>query len=349
MRIVIATVQVPFVWGGAEYHAAELRKALEKAGHKAEIVSIPFKWYPLERIPEHILAARLFDLTESCGNRIDLLIGLKFPAFFFRHPCKVLWILHQHRQAYELWGTEYSDLHLSAQGHRVREAIIKADNLYLTEANKIFANSRNVSNRLKKYNGIDSMPLYHPCPEAEKFSCEAYEPYIFFPSRFDKMKRQHLVVEAMRYVKTPVKLYLAGSADEPAYLEKVQEIVRRYRIEDRVKLLSHVSEVEKHALYARCRAVVFPPYDEDYGYVTLEAFYSRKAVITCRDSGGPLEFVENGETGYNCVPEPQKLASAIDALACSEELARKMGQRAFEKISSMNISWDNVVKELTSL
>jgi glycosyltransferase involved in cell wall biosynthesis len=349
VRIAIVTVQVPFVWGGAEYHAAELRKALERAGHQAEIVSIPFKWYPPERILEHILAARLFDLTESCGTRIDLLVGLKFPAYYFRHPRKVLWILHQHRQAYELWGTEYSDLHLSAQGHRVREAIIKADNLYLREARKIFTNSRNVSNRLKKYNGIDSIPLYHPCPEAEKFSCEAYEPYIFFPSRFDKMKRQHLVVEAMRYVKTPVKLYLAGSADAPIYLEQVQDLVRRYRLEDRVKLLSHVSEVEKHALYARCRAVVFPPYDEDYGYVTLEAFYASKAVITCRDSGGPLEFVLPLETGLISEPTPEGLAEAIDYLGESEERARGMGKRARERILSMGISWERVVKELTDL
>lgn len=349
MRIVIATVQVPFVWGGAEYHAKELKEALKRAGHEAEIVAVPFKWYPPERIPEHILACRLFDLTESCGNKIDLLIGLKFPAYYFPHPNKVLWILHQHRQAYELWGTEYSDLHLLPVGPAVREAIIRADNLYIKEARKIFTNSQNVSSRLKRFNQIPSIPLYHPCPNADKFYCETYDNYILFPSRLTNIKRQHLAVEAMRYVKSPIKLYVVGRADVPAYREHLEKLVRQYNLEEKVKFFDFVSEEEKRALYARCRAVLFPPYDEDYGYVTLEAFYSSKAVITCTDSGGPLEFVENGETGLICEADPQKIAEAIDILGDSESLARRMGENAREKILSMNISWERVVRELTSL
>ncbi|NPV70658.1 MAG: glycosyltransferase family 4 protein [Firmicutes bacterium] len=349
MRVAIATVQVPFIWGGAEYLAAELQKALERAGHRAETVTIPFKWYPPERIPEHILAARLFDLTESCGIRVDLLIGLKFPAYCFHHPRKVLWILHQHRQAYDLWGTEYSDLHLSPQGDQVREAIFKADNQYLREAVRVFTISRNVSARLQRHNGITSTPLYHPCPHAEEFSCEAFEPYAFFPSRLDQMKRQHLVIEAMRHVKTPLKLCLAGSAATPMYLEQLQDLICRYRLEERVKIMHRVTEEEKRALYARCRAVVFPPYDEDYGYVTLEASYASKALITCRDSGGPLEFAHDRDTGMVCDPTPEGLAEAMDYLGESEERAREMGKRAREAILAMGLSWERVVKELTAL
>lgn len=348
MRIVIATVQVPFVWGGAEYLAKGLEEALERAGHEAEIVTVPFKWYPPERLPEHILACRLFDLTESCGNKIDLLIGLKFPAYYFRHPNKVLWILHQYRQAYELWGSEYPDLHLSPLGPAVREAIMRADNLYLKEAARIFTISQNVSSRLWRFNSIASTPLYHPCPGANKFYCETYDNYILFPSRLTNIKRQHLAVEAMRYVKSPVKLYLVGRADMPAYGERLKALARQYGLEEKVEFFDFVSEEEKRALYARCRAVLFPPYDEDYGYVTLEAFYSSKAVITCADSGGPLEFVENGETGLICAPEPQKMAEAIDILGDSESLARRMGENAREKILGMNISWDHVVRELTN-
>lgn len=349
MRIVIATVQVPFVWGGAEYLANGLKEALERVGHEAEIVAVPFKWYPPERLPEHILACRLFDVTESCGNKIDLLIGLKFPAYYFRHPNKVLWILHQYRQAYELWGTEYSDLHFSSVGLAVREAIMRADNFYLREARKIFTISQNVSSRLHRFNQIPSTPLYHPCPGADKFYCEAYDNYILFPSRLDNMKRQHLAVEAMRYVKSPVKLYLVGRADMPAYRKRLEKLVHQYGLEEKVEFLDFVSEEEKRALYARCRAVLFLPYDEDYGYVTLEAFYASKAVITCTDSGGPLEFVEDGETGFICELDPQKIAEAIDALGDSEFLARRMGENAREKILNMGISWESVVRELTSV
>ncbi|HZT81915.1 MAG TPA: hypothetical protein VFA26_16940, partial [Gemmataceae bacterium] len=86
MRIVIATVQVPFVRGGAEILADGLRDALRAAGHQAEIVAVPFKWYPPERILDHMLACRLLDLTETCGAGIDRVIGLKFPAYFVNHP-----------------------------------------------------------------------------------------------------------------------------------------------------------------------------------------------------------------------------------------------------------------------
>ena len=88
MRILIATVQVPFVRGGAEIHAKGLRSALRAEGHEAEIVAVPFKWYPPERILDHMLACRLLDLTESAGTPVDRVIGLKFPAYFVPHPHK---------------------------------------------------------------------------------------------------------------------------------------------------------------------------------------------------------------------------------------------------------------------
>lgn len=349
MRIVVATVQVPFVLGGAEYLALNLKKALLHAGHQVEIVSIPFKWYPPEKIPEHILASRLFDLTESYGNKIDLLIGLKFPAYFFHHPNKIVWILHQHRQAYELWGTEGSELHLDSSGLNVKESIFRADSLYLKEAKNIYTISKNVSNRLKKFNNLESNPLYHPCPGAEKLHCESFEEYILYPSRLDNMKRQHLAIEAMQYVKSNLKLYIVGQANMPQYYDKLKKLVSQYRLEEKVKFFGFVPEEEKLSLYARCRAVLFTPCDEDYGYVTLEAFYAKKPVITCTDSGEPLEFIEHEETGFVSEPEAIKLAEAMNAFGKSEGLAMEMGKKAFKKISGMNISWDNVVKELTNI
>lgn len=348
MRIVLVTVQVPFILGGAEFLTINLKNAMERAGHQVEIVTVPFKWYPPERIPEHILACRLFDLTESYGNRVDLMIGLKFPAYYFSHPNKVLWMLHQYRQAYELWETEYSDLHLAPSGSSVRDAVFRADNLYIKEAKKVFTISLNVSSRLNRFNNIASKPLYHPCPNADKLYCHNYEDYILFFSRIETIKRQHLAIEAMRHVKSPVKLYLVGRADNDAYLKRLQQLARQYKLEDKIKFFDFVSDGEKISLYARCRAVLFPPYDEDYGYITLEAFYAKKPVITCTDSGGPLEFVVDGETGFIRQPDPIQLAEAIDAYGNSEKLAREMGEKAREKIESMNISWDNVVKELTS-
>ncbi|HMF58514.1 MAG TPA: hypothetical protein VK619_19370, partial [Pyrinomonadaceae bacterium] len=195
MRILIATTQVPFIRGGAEAHAEGLRDALIASGHETEIVAMPFKWYPPEKILEHMLACRLTDLTEVSGTPVDLLIGLKFPAYLIPHPNKVLWILHQFRTAYELWDHPLGDLIYSPNGAEVRDSIRRADMKLIPEAKKVFANSANVARRLKEFCGIDAEPLYHPPPNAEKFYSSDMEDYFFFPSRLCLPKRQALVLE----------------------------------------------------------------------------------------------------------------------------------------------------------
>jgi glycosyltransferase involved in cell wall biosynthesis len=347
MRILVVNTYVPFVHGGAESHAHNLVQNLRKHGHIAEEVRIPFKWYPPEKIPDHILAVRLFDLTESCGEPVDFVIGLKFPAYFIKHHNKVLWVLHQYKQAYELWKTQFSDLH-GKTGVVVREAIIKADNAYLPEARKIFSNSKTVSNRLKTFNNIDSEPLYHPPPHQERLYVEDYSNFIFYPSRLNEMKRQHLAIEAMRFVKSDIKLIISGSADSSHYEKRLRDMVHKYNLQDRVKLIGYISEKEKIELYANALAVLFIPYDEDYGYVTLEAFYSKKPVITCIDSGGPLEFVKNKYTGLVCEPNPESLSNVISYLANNKVMSQNLGKEAYEFINSLNISWDNVIEVLTS-
>src|SRR6202165_5999344 len=169
MRILIATVHVPFIRGGAEVHAEGLRDALRAAGHETEIIAVPFKWYPPERIPDHMLACRLLDVTEVMGTPVDLLIGLRFPAYLIPHPNKVLWILHQFRTAYELWDHPLGDLISSRNGLKVRDAIRRADRQFIAQARLVFANSANVAARLKYFCDIEATPLYHPPPNAEDF------------------------------------------------------------------------------------------------------------------------------------------------------------------------------------
>ena len=108
-RVIVCEAQVPFVRGGAEYLVRTLAAQLRQRGFCAELVSVPFKWYPKEELLAHAAAWRLIDLSESNGRPIDLVIGTKFPSYFVRHPNKVAWLVHQHRAAHELCGTEYSD------------------------------------------------------------------------------------------------------------------------------------------------------------------------------------------------------------------------------------------------
>ena len=109
-NILICTTQVPFTRGGAESHVEGLRCALVEAGYRAEIVALPFKWYPPTEIMRGAMAWRMLDLSAANGQPVDLVIGMKFPAYLVAHEKKVLWILHQHRSAYNLWGTPFDDL-----------------------------------------------------------------------------------------------------------------------------------------------------------------------------------------------------------------------------------------------
>jgi len=352
MRILIATTQVPFVRGGAESHAEGLRQALEAAGHQAEIAAIPFQWHPPERILDSMLACRLLDVRECSGAPTDLLIGLKFPAYLIQHPRKVLWILHQHRAAYDLWGHPLGDLHRSPVGAQVREAIVQADRKLIPQARAVFANSHNVAARLERYCGIESQPLYHPPPNAERFHCgPSGHPgdYLFFPSRLNRSKRQELALEALTLTRQPVTICFAGTADEPFYAEELRALARGRGVEERTQWLGLIPEEEKIERYARSLGVLFPPLDEDYGYVSLEAMLSSKPLITCTDSGGQLEFVDHGVTGLVAEPSARSLAEAMDRLWEDRQAAQSMGQAARERYAGMGISWEKVVAALLAL
>ena len=346
MRIVIATVQIPFVSGGAESHAAGLKAALLREGHEAEIVTVPFNPAVPERIADQMLACRLMDMTEIHGTRVDILIGLKFPAYLIPHPNKVVWVLHQHRGAYDLWDYPFEDLGASPRGVIVREAIRKADQL-LTEARAVFANSKNIANRLGHFCGINATPLYHPPPQAEEFFCaETTDDSFFFPSRLSASKRQSLVLEALALTREQVKVRFAGVADSVEYGKRLKQLAAKLGVERRVEWLGHISEEEKRKHYARARAVIFPPVDEDYGYITLEAMLSSKAVVTCEDSGGPLEFVLPRKTGLVAKPTPAALAGALDELWRDQPLAAKLGRAGRESYDHLGLSWSEVVKKL---
>jgi glycosyltransferase involved in cell wall biosynthesis len=347
MRVAITTVQIPFVSGGAEMHAAGLAEAIRAAGHEAEIVTVPFKWYPPDNIAQQVLACRLLDLSESMGTRIDRVIGLKFPAYLIRHPDKVLWILHQHRSAYDLWEHQWGDLYGQPGGDAAMAVIRSADSRLIPEARRIYANSRNVAARLRRFCGIDSEPLYHPPPLAGPFRSGEAGDYFLMPSRVNGPKRQDLVVRAMLLTRQPVRVIFIGAADNPAYLSQVQ--IRAAGLPPgRATWLGGVSDERKIALMAEALGVLVPAFDEDYGYVTLEAMLASRPVITCSDSGGPLEFIEHGRNGLICDPTPAALAAAMDALWAGRAQARAMGNEGRARYTEIGLSWEHVVECLLS-
>lgn len=347
MKIAIAMVQVPFTTGGAEIHAEMLKDELRKRGHQADIVTIPFKWYPSEQLVNCMIMGRMMDLTEVNGEKIDKVIAMKFPAFYVKHSNKVLWMLHQHRQAYDLWETPYGDLHDFPNGDEIRELITECDKKYISEAKKIFTNAQNTSNRLKKYCGIDSTPLYHPPLNYEKLYCDNYGDYVFYASRIDSIKRQRLLVEAAKYFKSDAKVIIAGGGSQ-SEIEYLQKLIRDNKLEDKVKLVGFISEEEKVEYYANCFAVYFGAYNEDYGYITLESFFADKPVIVHKDSGGPLEFVEDDYNGYIIDNDPQLIAEKIDYLFHNKNEAKRMGENGKKTMLQKNMNWDYVIDQLLS-
>ena len=281
-------------------------------------------------------------------ENIDRIIGIKFPAYAINHPNKVLWLAHQFRQAYDLWGTPYHDIPSTPEGLRTRAAIIQADSEYLKEASKIYTISEVVSQRLMKFNMLSSEVLYPPLFDEGKYFCSGYGDYVLYISRITAGKRQHLALQAMKYTKSNVRLIIAGNPDTKEHLLYLKSFLIKEDLTDMVILMDRfISEEEKFQLYSKALACIFIPYDEDYGYITLEAYRSKKPVITCVDSGGPLWLVKDGETGYVVPPTPEAIAEVMDRLFYDKTAARKMGEAGFDRLLSLDITWENVIKRLT--
>lgn len=346
MRIVIATTQVPFVRGGAEVLADELNAALRVAGHESEIVSVPFKWYPPECLLDHMLACRLLDLSASAGTAIDRVIALKFPAYLIPHSHKILWLLHQHHGAHDRWDHPLEDLRHHPLGPQVRAAIQHADRTVLADIQARFAISATVAQRLQRFCGLDAEVVYPPPPGANELFCAEAADYLFFPSRLAPIKRQSLVLDALAQTRHPVRVAFAGAADDPAYASELRAHAATRGVGDRVDWLGLIGESEKRQRYAHAMAVVFPPSDEDYGFVAMEAMASAKPVLTCRDSGGPVELITHECTGLVVDATPSALAEAMDRTWEDRGRARAWGAQARVQFEQLNIGWPAIVERL---
>jgi glycosyltransferase involved in cell wall biosynthesis len=347
VRIAVCHPQTPFVRGGAETHTETLVRALRDAGHEAESVTVAGKWYPATELLHQMAVWRSLDLAESNGLRIDAVIALKFPAYLVPHERKIVWLIHQHRSAYELWDhPEFADLSRQEEGAAVRDMVWTSDKIGLGEAKRIYTNSRNVQERLWRSLRLSSQVLYHPSPITEALLHRKPGPYgdaIVFPSRLEPLKRQSLVVEAMRRVRSDVRLTLIGSGPDEAALRR---LAAKLNVADRIEFAGRLPDEALYDRYLNALGVYYGPFDEDYGYVTIEGFAAHRPVVTLTDSGGPLEFVEDGHTGFVAMPEPHAIAEAFDRLYADRELARQLGESGNEKVRATVPGWADVVARL---
>ena len=339
--VLVCEAKVPFVHGGAELHVRGLVDELTRRGYRAERASVPFKWYPKEELLAQAAAWRLIDLSEANGERIDTVVATKFPTYFVRHPNKVTWLFHQYRAIYDLSGTPYSEFGHNEADVRLRDTLIGLDNEALSESTRLFANARNTAARLARYNGLTAEALYHPPPLAGKLQSGAFGDYVLSVGRLEANKRVDLIVRALAHSDRRLRLVVVGQGPLRQQLEQTAVTAG---VADRVAWTGGIDEQRLVELYAGARAVVFPPFDEDYGYVTLEAFLARKPVVTTTDAGGPLEFVDDGVTGLVAEPSPEAIGAAISRLAGETSLARSLGDAGYDRVRP--ITWDGVVERL---
>ncbi|MGH3078204.1 MAG: glycosyltransferase family 4 protein [Gaiellaceae bacterium] len=339
MRIAVVRPQVPFERGGAEIMADRLVEELRAHGHDADLVTVPFKWYPGARVLTQAFLWRLLDLDEADGRPIDLVVATKFPSYLVRHRNKRVWLLHQFRQAYELDRTELGQFGDSPEDRAIRRKVQALDRVALGEAARLFATSRNVAGRLERTTGLQAEVLPPP-PQELAYRCESYGDFVLSVNRLDRAKRIDLLLEAAA-IDPSLEVVIVGDGPDRARLE---ELARARSLDERARFAGRVTEDELADLYGRCLAVYYAPVDEDFGMVPFEAFLSEKPVLTTTDAGGPLEVVSDRRTGMVVSPAADEVARAAGWLRDHRDEAATFGRAG--KAIAAEVTWSRAIERL---
>jgi glycosyltransferase involved in cell wall biosynthesis len=340
--ICVVTSSPPFAEGGHLVMARELVRALKEEGHDTGLVITPQNRFGQQG--SAYLAAWCTDVELAHEERkVDQVISLRFPGYAVQHPNHVLWLNHRMREYYDLWD-QFAP-HLSFRAgikERVRRALIhRADHYLLSRVQRLFVISGTVQARLQRWGQLTSNVLHVPPPKRE-YRCQGYGDYLFAVSRLTPHKRMDLILRALAEPSAAgIRCVIAGEGGE---LDALKRLRRQLDLDDRVEFVGRVDEAGLVDHLARCRAVAFTPFNEDYGFVTVEAFCSRKAVITCRDSGGPSELVRDGANGYVTEPKPEALARAMRQVMEDRPTAIRLGEAGAADAAQM--TWPAAVERL---
>ncbi|RMD88120.1 MAG: glycosyltransferase [Candidatus Dadabacteria bacterium] len=350
-NILILGVKVPYTRGGAESLCSSLASELKERGHNVDIVNLPISFSSKEKLLTYASMWRSIDFSEFAGKVVDLIIATKFPSYYAKHTKKSIWLVHQHRPAYELYGTRFSDLSDDPRDEALREALLEGDTKAIGEASYISGISENVIRRLKRFNGIEGEVLYPPLPLGKRYKRGESGDYILSVGRICNIKRIDLMIKALPIVHNFISLKVVGTPDEDGIMEYFNNEIDKHHLWDRVEFLGRVDDETLLELYANCLCVYYAPFDEDYGYVTLEAMASGKPVITAKDSGGVLEFVRDMETGLVLEPTTDSIGHGVNKLVENRELATKLGENGHLYIKGTPMfsgGWDSVISRLLS-
>ena len=113
----------------------------------------------------------------------------------------------------------------------------------------------------------------------------------------------------------PPVLVFAGGFDarlpeNASVLSDLRRLALELGLSSRVAFLPSFSDEQRGALLAVATAVLYTPENEHFGIVPVEAAAAAVPVVAC-SSGGPMESVLDGETGFLRRPEPLEFARAM--------------------------------------
>jgi glycosyltransferase involved in cell wall biosynthesis len=331
------TSSPPATEGGHLVIGRSLVQALEKAGHRASLLVTPD--YGFGRNLSTYWANWRTDV-----GKVDQVISLRYPSYAVRHRPHVCWLNHTVREYYDLWpkfSTSLSPLNTIKENLR-RMALHTADSWLLRrQVDRICAQSSTVQRRLRAEFDLPSEVVLPPAPQ-RAYRCDGYGDYILAVSRLVPLKRIDLLVRALAEPQAQhVRAVVIGDGERRKDLE---QLAADLDVASRIRFLGQVGDELLVEHLARCRAVCFTPFDEDYGFVAIEAFTASKPVVTCRDSGGPLEIVADGVNGFVVDPAPAAVAEVLARLSDDRALAARLG--AAGRVRAESITWKAAIERL---
>jgi glycosyltransferase involved in cell wall biosynthesis len=325
--------------GGAENLYAGLLTALQAAGHEATQIEVITDETSFEGILEAYCRCFYLDL-----HSFDLVISTKAPTFMVRHRNHISYLLHTIRVFYDMFDTEFDSR--DKEKLKQRKLIQSFDKYGLDPARvkRHLVIGEVVAERMKREDPVwenINFEVIHPAPLYSEFPEPRTGEFIFLPGRLHKWKRIDLVIRAMCQVKKGTKLIIAGTGEDDS---RLRNLVADLSLEDRVEFLGKITSKQLLDLYSRSVVIPFVPLNEDFGYVAIEAFRTKKPVITCSDSGEPARIVKNEVNGFVVEPQPEKIAEKINYCIEHPAEASRLGEAGYQSVQE--ITWQNVVHRL---
>jgi glycosyltransferase involved in cell wall biosynthesis len=342
MKIALVSSISPFVRGGATNIVEWLDIKIRELNHESKIFWLPQYENPASLIQQTLI----YDYLDF--DYFDTVITFRPQAHLIKHRNKVCWFIHHVRTFYDYWEIDdYRGFPITPRTNRTRKILKNLDTAALNDAVKLFTNSQTVSNRLMKFNSLSSSVLYPPLLDGASFRNSGFNNEVVCVARLSPHKRQELLINAMSFTQSDVKLRLVGKGDE-FYFEKLNKLIDKLGVRHKILIdNTWVTENEKIVLLANCLGVVYAPLDEDsYGYSSLEAAHSEKAIITTSDSGGVIEFVKDNYNGLIVAPNARQLGEAFDLLNENTNFATQLGVNNKKRLNELNISWAHVIDSL---